>query len=143
MSWQQRHANTLRALDNPGALYTFSSEQLEQMLSHTIGVVQGKTPGAFGEKVADLRREMVATLNRRRALDVEEERAQQEQQPLEQRQDVTDVDFPWCTACHSYHHPKNPTCKRRDIDGGTKVPRSDIPPPKAPPGRLPEPEDAL
>lgn len=22
-----------------------------------------------------------------------------------------DVDFPWCDACNSYHHPQNVTCK--------------------------------
>jgi hypothetical protein len=24
---------------------------------------------------------------------------------------VEGVSFPWCEACRSYHHPKNPTCK--------------------------------
>jgi hypothetical protein len=24
-----------------------------------------------------------------------------------------DMGFPWCEACGSYHHPENPTCRRK------------------------------
>jgi hypothetical protein len=24
----------------------------------------------------------------------------------------TDVEWPWCDACKSYHHPQNTTCKK-------------------------------
>lgn len=26
----------------------------------------------------------------------------------------TDIAWPWCEACHSWHHPENPTCRFRD-----------------------------
>lgn len=25
----------------------------------------------------------------------------------------TEPAFPWCDACRSYHHPDNPTCRKR------------------------------
>jgi len=109
------HRTTLWALAHPDAgVYRLDSAILERIMQHTIGMVQGKEPGAVAVRVAELRRAVYLTLRLRAA----EEKTAEARQAATRRQ-----------------HER--------IEGGSLVPRGDVPPPKAPPARLPEPEGAL
>lgn len=27
---------------------------------------------------------------------------------------MKEIDYPWCKACHSWHHSSNPNCRRKE-----------------------------